>query len=266
MDKRQLIRTTHKTLSALVALNQHEALRVAEMARILGLPRTTTTRILETLRELGYLDRRADDQRYMLTDRVLTLSGGHDTRDQLVKCARPILDDYCSRLRWPMALSTPHGLSLRVRYTTDIKTPYKIFTSPAGIDVPLTQSASGLAYLASVDRAEREFLLNSMAEAAQATPALAQLQERLESIRRAGYSYLDHSFVRAKQFKGYETREGLIAVPVVQSNKPIGVIALRFVKRGRTAASVARVVVGPMQDCAREIVQAVASVARPVEP
>lgn len=256
MDKRQLIRTTHKTLAALVALNQHEALRVAEMARILSLPRTTTTRVLETLRELGYIDRRDDDQRYTLTDRVLMLSGGHDSRDQFVRSARPILDRYCAQLRWPLALATPHGLSLRVRYTTDIKTPYKIFTSPAGIDVPLTQSATGLVYLAYQDRSEREFLLNSMAETDTPAPKLTALTERLESVRRAGYCYVDQSFVRARQFKGHEMREGVIAVPVIQSGKPIGAIALRFVKRGRTAASVARVAVAPLQECARELVAA----------
>jgi DNA-binding IclR family transcriptional regulator len=190
---------------------------------------------------------------------VLTLSGGHDSRDQFVKSGRPILDRYCAQLRWPLALSTPHGLSLRVRYTTDVKTPYKIFTSPAGIDVPLTQSATGLTYLAWLDRSDREFLLNSMAEQDSAAPKLTQLTERLESIRRAGYCYVDQSFVRAKQFKGYEMREGIIGVPVIQSGKPIAVIALRFVKRGRTAASVARIAVGPMQECARELVAAVSS-------
>ncbi len=263
MDKRQLIRTTHKTLSALVALNQHEALRVAEMARILSLPRTTTTRVLETLRELGYLDRREDDQRYVLTDRVLTLAGGHDSRDQFVKRSKPILDRYCAELRWPLALSTPHGLSLRVRYTTDLKTPYRIFTSSAGIDVPLTQSASGLVYLAFLDRSEREFLLNSLAEQDATAPKLTQLAERLESIRRASYCYVDQSFVRAKQFKGYEMREGVIGVPVMQSGKPIAAIGLRFVKRGRTAASVARVVVAPLHECARELVAAASASVKP---
>ena len=42
MESRQIIRTTHKVLAALEALNQHQALRVSEMSRLLDLPRTTT--------------------------------------------------------------------------------------------------------------------------------------------------------------------------------------------------------------------------------
>ncbi len=71
-----MIRTTRKVLATIEALNQHQALRVAEMARILGLPRTTTFRLLETLRDLGYIARRDDDLRYHLTARILALSDG----------------------------------------------------------------------------------------------------------------------------------------------------------------------------------------------
>ena len=49
LESRQVIQTTRKVLAALEALNQHQALRVAEMARLLELPRTTTVRVLETL-------------------------------------------------------------------------------------------------------------------------------------------------------------------------------------------------------------------------
>jgi len=74
MDSRQLIRSTRKTLAAITLLNQHEALRVSEVSRELGLPRTTAFRILETLRELGYVERREHDGRYEVTEHVLTLS------------------------------------------------------------------------------------------------------------------------------------------------------------------------------------------------
>jgi hypothetical protein len=47
MESRQIIRTTHKVLAALEALNQHQALRVSEMSRLLDLPRTTTVRVLD---------------------------------------------------------------------------------------------------------------------------------------------------------------------------------------------------------------------------
>ena len=69
MESRQIIRTTHKVLAALEALNQHQALRVSEMSRLLDLPRTTTVRVLETLRELRYIARRDDDRRYHLMPR-----------------------------------------------------------------------------------------------------------------------------------------------------------------------------------------------------
>lgn len=58
-------------------------------------------------------------------------------------------------------------------------------------------------------------------------------------------------------------REGIIGVPVIQSGKPVAVIVLSFVKRARTPAAVARVVVGPLHDCARELISALSAPARP---
>jgi DNA-binding IclR family transcriptional regulator len=84
MDSRQLIRSTRKTLAAITLLNQHDALRVSEVARELSLPRTTAFRILETLRELGYVERHEHDGRYAVTEHVLTLSARAAERRNVV--------------------------------------------------------------------------------------------------------------------------------------------------------------------------------------
>lgn len=219
---------------ALEALNVHQALRIAEIARVLGLPRSTAVRAVLALERFGYIERRRDDSRYVLTDKVLHLANGYNTPLRLVTLARPILDELCREVHWPITLALPRGTGLHVYYTTDALTPHKLFTSTAGIELPLRDTASGLVYLAYVDEATRELLLESCG---QPTPdnrfsrTDAQLAAAIGQVRRNGHFIQHHSFVQSKQFDGFQTKECLLAVPMLNGSEIVGVLAARMVTR-----------------------------------
>jgi IclR family pca regulon transcriptional regulator len=69
---------------------QHPARTAADIAEAAGLARPTTYRMLQTLRQLGYV--RHVNGRFEVTPRVLRLGAGYLGRDSLAARAQPALD------------------------------------------------------------------------------------------------------------------------------------------------------------------------------
>src|SRR5258708_29714072 len=72
------IRALNRGLDVLTALNRLERAAINTLASAVRLPRTTTYRILETLRLAGYVERDAHDECYRPTIMVRALSDGFD--------------------------------------------------------------------------------------------------------------------------------------------------------------------------------------------
>ena len=72
------IRALNRGLEVLTALNKLERAAINTLAASVRLPRTTTYRILETLRLGGYVERDAHDDCYRPTIMVRALSDGFD--------------------------------------------------------------------------------------------------------------------------------------------------------------------------------------------
>src|SRR5271165_706871 len=70
------IRALNRGLEVLTELNRLERAAINTLATAVGLPRTTTYRILETLRLAGYVERDPHDECYRPTVMVRTLSDG----------------------------------------------------------------------------------------------------------------------------------------------------------------------------------------------
>ena len=254
MESRQIIRTTHKVLAALEALNQHQALRVSEMSRLLDLPRTTTVRVHETLRELRYIARRDDDRRYHLMPRVLQLSSGFDPVFGLVQASRPLMDALCDEIRWPVTLCALTGLHMRVYYTTDRRTPHKIFSSSAGIDMPVRRTASGIVQLAFSSESSRALLLEGTREdAGSGSRSAAEIAEDMALARRQGWFYQPRSYVDRAEFKGFQDKEGLVAVPLLREGGLAGVLACRLIRRAVKPEWIPRELAPRLQRAAAEI-------------
>ena len=92
-----MTRAIRHAFDALEALNVHQALRIAELARILGLARSTTVRAVSALESFGYIERRQDDSRYVLTDQVLQLASGYNSPLRLVALAHLLYNRRANR-------------------------------------------------------------------------------------------------------------------------------------------------------------------------
>ena len=73
---RVVVQGLAKGLHLLAFLSRFKRMTVEEIARGVGLPRTTTVRLLNTLVTHGFIERSREDRCYQLTTKVRTLSEG----------------------------------------------------------------------------------------------------------------------------------------------------------------------------------------------
>ncbi len=222
MESTRPIRALARGLEALNVLNMRDGTTVSEAAREIGLPRTTVFRLLATLCAAGFVFRDPTDERYRLTIRVRGLSCGFDDEAWVEQIAKPLLDELCGEVLWPVALATRDGASMVLRATTDHDTPLAAPRLCAGMRLPLLGSAAGRVHLAFCPPAEREALLEPAARAARRplNGSRAELTRLLDEVRSQGYAQT----TRARD----ALEEVTLAVPVSLDERRSASLSLRF--------------------------------------
>ncbi len=126
------IRALNRGLEVLTELNRLERAAINTLANAVGLPRTTTYRILETLRLAGYIERDSYDDCYRPTIMVRALADGFDDEAMVAHIAKPHLASLCASIVWPIAIATPSGTAMVIRETTDRQSPLALEQYGAG--------------------------------------------------------------------------------------------------------------------------------------
>jgi len=224
MDERQEVKSLKKALRALTYLNCHGESTVTEVACAIGVPRTTSYRLLETLAAEGYVEKQPHSNIYRLTSMVQKLSSGFGESDFVVELAKPLISRVGAEILWPLALATPQGCDMMVRIATDHDTPVAIDRYFIGFRTPMLHAPAGLCYLAACEDDVRESILNlvrrTSSSAEQQRDPITDLDFVLEQTRRLGYCHI--------RFAQY--REGGLAVPVFADGRAVGGIVMRYMK------------------------------------
>jgi IclR family mhp operon transcriptional activator len=224
MDSRQEVKSLKKALRALIVLNQRGEATVTDVAAIVGVPRPTAYRLLETLASEGYVAKQDHSTIYRLTSQVRHLASGFGDRDLAVEVAKPLIKELGSKLGWPMALATPAASDMTVRITTDYENPRAIDRYMVGFNVPMLHAPAGYCYLAFCDEAEREKVIELARSSADPRQRLARNRPRLEQllarVREDGFC--------TREYAAY--REGGLAIPLLINGTPIGGVVMRYVK------------------------------------
>lgn len=224
MDSTRPIRALIRGLEALAVLNRRNGATVSEVTSEIRLPRTTTYRILETLREAGYVYRDPADDRYRLTLMVRSLADGFDDEAWITQIARPCINDLCKDIVWPVTLMSQSGTSMLIRDTTDHASPLAVERFTAGFRLPLLMSASGRVYLAFCRPERRDTLLDILSRSTREEDKLARSPEELEKIldeaRAQGYA----TAVRSRRV----SEEVAMSVPVLVDDRVLATLAVRF--------------------------------------
>lgn len=97
VEDRYLVPALQRGLQLLGQFSRDErVLTGAELSRRLGLPRASVFRILQTLEQMGYVERLGDTAHYKLGMAVLRLGFEFLASMELTELGRPVIDDLCA--------------------------------------------------------------------------------------------------------------------------------------------------------------------------
>ncbi|WP_070157615.1 IclR family transcriptional regulator [Sphingobium phenoxybenzoativorans] len=157
-----------------------EPLTNQEIARRTGLPRPTISRIVYTLRELGYLAYFPNSRTYGLGGSTYILGEVADHNFDPVGTMKPIMQRYAESSKTNIGLSTRDRLSM-VYVEAREGASLVGLQLRAGDKISLTQSAIGLAYLAGVNDKEYSSILRQLKS--EGSVDMAELQNDVASAK-----------------------------------------------------------------------------------
>src|ERR1700729_539743 len=218
------IRALNRGLDVLTELNRLERAAINTLAAAVALPRTTTYRILETLRLAGYVDRDLHDDCYRPTIMVRGLSDGFDDEAMVAHIAKPHIAALGAEIVWPVAVATPSGATMMIRETTDRQSPLALEQYSAGVRVPMLSSAAGRAYLAFCSPQQRDAMLELLARSSlpEDRPARSRIEvERLLNETRTQGFGMAHRARRVSE-------ETSLAIPVRARDRILATVTVRY--------------------------------------
>jgi IclR family transcriptional regulator, mhp operon transcriptional activator len=250
-EKNQPMRGPLRTIAVLRALNLRNGASVGELSKSTGISRPALYRILETLRDAGYVSVDLRRQHYCLTMLVRTLAEGFSDEDWVTQIARPVLRTLQREVLWPVDLGTFMNNYMWIRETTRQSSPLTIDRGVVGVRFPMLIGATGRAYLAFCPAAERKQILRNIVRSEEAGYEIAakpaELNAALDRARRLGYG---------ERFGLPPLDTGAIAVPIMLRTRVLGCINLTFMASALAPQEAARRYLKALQNAATQIADA----------
>jgi IclR family mhp operon transcriptional activator len=247
-EKWHPMRSALRTLTVLRALNIHNGATVGELSVVTGISRPALYRILETLREAGYISVDIAGKHYCLTMLVRSLAEGFSDEDWVTQVARPALAKLQRKVVWPTDLGTFRSNGMWIRETTRRLSPLTIDRGVAGTRFCMLSSATGRAYLAFCRADEREQIMRNLRLAVEPGNELilrpSRVEELLQDVRKRGYGY---------RFGEPPTESGAIAVPIVSGDRIFGCVNMTFMSATLTPEEAARKHLADLREAADTI-------------
>jgi len=177
---------------------QEPELTMAEVARRAGVDNATAFRFLNTLVDIGYVERVGETRNFRLALKVLDLGFNAIARSDLRSSARPILRTLVGKINEAASIGVLDGADIiyveriqagLARLGVDIR---------IGSRVPAYSSAVGHAILAWLPHADQVSILKSQPRKQLTATTLTDLDTlvaRLEQVKRRGYAISDQETV-----------------------------------------------------------------------
>jgi IclR family mhp operon transcriptional activator len=241
-------------LDILRVMNLHGRMTPAKLSTLTGMHRTTVYRLLETLRNAGYVEKCVSGEAYRLAIKVRGLSEGFNDDGWIGELAAPVLGELQRQVIWPTDISVLHDDVMVIRETTHGLSPLSIHRSMIGQSWPVMTSASGRAHLAYCTDAERENLVLVLGESRLPANNRAQEPEYVAAIvrktRERGY---------AESISECEKKMSAISIPICFGDRVLASMTTVFFTSAMTADEASKRFVPPMRRAAEEIVRSLES-------
>ncbi len=173
---------------------QVEPVPAAAVATSLGLPRSTTYRLLGALVEQGFVSYLPEERRYGLGVVTFEMGSSYSRQMPLRRVAQPVLSRLAGTTRENAHLAVLHGPD--VYYVIEQRAPRRrTLVSDVGVRLPATVTASGLAILGALSAAQVRAIFPSsdalVERAGHGPTTLADLRALLAAVRERGYALED---------------------------------------------------------------------------
>lgn len=170
-------------------------LSVTAIAEATGIDRSSTSRLVASLVDLGYLAR-LEDRRVVLTGRALSLSKGFRQQHDLSEIARPLLADLRDRVGETVIFTVRQGLVSVSIEQLDPNEPFRLVPH-IGNAAPLDATAAGRAMLFTLPTGEQRRLIGELAGSAVESPEVrldhTTWAKEFQLARSRGYVWLPRS-------------------------------------------------------------------------
>lgn len=184
-------------LAVLRLLARHaEPMPAAAIARDLRLPRSSTYHLLAVLRRSGFVTHLPEERRFGLGVAAFELGSAYTRQEPLTRVARAPLARLVDETGHSAHLAVLHGRD--VLYLVEERAPGRPpLVTDVGVRLPATLTASGLAVLAALPRAQVRALYPTRAEFVTrhglGPTGPGELRSLLADVRRTGYAVEDGS-------------------------------------------------------------------------
>jgi IclR family mhp operon transcriptional activator len=250
-QERGSVRSLERGLALLLAMNRRRLASVMELAHDTRLPRPTVYRLLETLRQAGFVAYGSSTDRFQLARQVRALSDGFADDEWITEIAAPLMAEFTRELVWPVALMTFDEGTMLVRETTHQASTLSIDYGMVGRRLPMLRTAAGRAFLAFAPDNERGAILELLNHSRATDDRYAQDTQRLNVM------------IKAIQAKGYATQEreinprtSGIAVPIRIDERVLGSISVIWIASALTMDEALQRFVQPLLHLSGHIVSA----------
>ena len=212
-----------RLLTVIRSINELGICTVVDLHRATGISRPAVHRIVESLRQFGYVERVNGHSSVRLTSEILTLSSGYKPENRMAERAMPVLEHLQKRVRWPHTFATPEADMMVIQATTREHNPFVFDRGRTGLRLPFLTTAIGCVYLAHCREDERETIFSRL-----------QSQESSDDCFEETLVNARHRIAIAAN-KGFAIRAGgeperttTIAVPVVVFSTAVGALCSTF--------------------------------------
>lgn len=242
------VRALSRGLALINELNASGPSNVVRLAKRTGLNRTTCYRLLDTLREDGYVTLDETNALFALTPQVRTLSEGVSSRDLSSQGALPAMFGLLDDVSWPSDFGVFELGSVLIRESTHPFSPFSVHRSMVGRRRSLVRSALGKAILAASAPALRREMLDLTASLVEEDAALAKdrrfIDDTLSQTKRDGY---------ASSVGGSEAGISAIALAIPGGGPVLASLNLIFFSSSMTPEAAAKKYLPNMKAAVREI-------------
>lgn len=188
-----VLQSLDRGMLALKLIAEKGALSVTELAKEMGVDKSTVSRVLETLRKHDMVQLEKNSRKYHLGFRLMYLGERMASSIEIIDIARPVLMEVSRYLGQSVHLCAYNKASVYVIDQIVSSLPYTM-SARIGMIEPLHSSSVGKCILAYRTEQRREEILEDYEMAPYTERTITDkdaLREELERIRQRGYSLDD---------------------------------------------------------------------------